>query len=421
LAWQLTTLIYNLIMSTFVKFGDCVRTDLLGLRSLGLRSLGDKRLQGLSKLATTEKVAFGWARPAMQGAGKMLNPAWQGAKNIGAWANKHKLMTGGLAGGTLAGYNYLKNSPPMYNAWNNEQLGYNPYKANFVGYNLSGTRGKNNREAARLDTRMDDFNKTQRMQGKDLRLLGHTYRMNNKPIDIQFPDQLQVISNSHKYKNLDHLPPEYKPKPNEKNTIFDFDRVTLPDIRARQEAISYNHPNISLPKVRVSGGPLSDSYKPYFFPWNYLFGSGTVKLSPMSPLSAADHEHGHYLTRYLRPEAFTTEPLNKIDWKKLLLEEQIANEYGYSLNSKLPTQYRTPENQYNHIIARAIGAYAHHPSSSQKIRNTLFRQLDQGNMLNGEPSSLPVLYQQNAGNIVLSSKYPNLMRGYPTEAFNDKR
>jgi len=324
-----------------------------------------------------------------------------------------KTLTGtaGLVGLGRLMLDKMQMRGPKYAPWDNTELGNNLIKDNFWGYNLSGTKGENNIQAAKLDKMMDAQNAEWRRQGSDIRALGHTYKVNNKARDVQFP-------------GIGQLSGYWAPNPSTRdhNNLYNFDRITLADINARQESDSHHFKKAPLPAVRSQISP-----SPAGFGYNYE-GDGTIFISPYAPLGVYDHENGHHLSRFLHP-GFS---IGYNTGRNRLSSEQLANEYATKSNALLSRQYQTPQNQYDYILPRALGSHSQHEHVTPELRNEMLKNYRQGVLLDGTPSLMSNTYKQqletnlNARGLMRllggnSNDVKFLTHGYPSQAFSDRR
>jgi len=418
----------------FMKISDCLRKDLPDIRSLG-----DNRLPGLRKLAEVRFSDDPLPQFGPSGlTAKIAVARWETAQRCltamqflqkSRRKTAHGPFTASLRQPDHGIRLFMEKIAEQYAAWNNMPLGNNPFQANFWGYNQPGTWGKNNRDAARLDTKMDAMNARHRAAGRDARMLGHTYKMNGKPIDIQFPgvEQQTPFNKMQQMQTLDQMSgrsiPFHRLAPH--NTIFDFKPVTLGDIRARQESDSYHFPQTPLHNVRSANNIFQSRYES-------TEGPGTVYVDQRAPLAVYAHEGGHHLARYLRPDVPADDTLYNTDFRHRILSEQLANEHAHLSRSKLSPQYQTPQNQFDYVLSRGLASHMQHPSGSQADVNKTLNKQRMGLLTNWEPSNMSKQYIDSLAECINHDNLrkslnlqqdmpPSMLMPFPTKAYKADR
>jgi len=205
-------------------------------------------LFGRGKLVPTEKVAFGWVRPTLQGAGRALKPAWQGMKNFGNWAYKAPLekaplkqkllVSGGVtaAGAGGLGWDYYKHGPAK-----TQFEGLDPTQKMFTQAVLESMA--NNPETKHLRSPNISVNPNLGDVNGQFTPLWNTIQLRS---DADNADILHEIAHYVTYKNKN-------------NTLIDKMRFSRPALRIPQNYLANEH-RTAVPMFHLNNG-LPDKYR----------------------------------------------------------------------------------------------------------------------------------------------------------------
>ena len=261
----------------------------------------------------------------------------------------------------------------------------NPLNTVREGYGAIRDGLKARSDAQNLDKKMDQVNDRRHQNGSEHRILGHTYRINNKKFDIQFPSML----------DYGMMPKQQRDQLRQRiGGMADLVPEDRQSIMAYFDQQSRMHPNMSLPKVRTSTEPAASRYNPLF---------NTVNLGLGSSRGIFGHEMGHRTSSgYRNANGLRAIPsllsYGRND-RARLLEEQRAYDNDYRLNSVSPSEWSTPEAQWKAMYSRGLGTHATGTLGDKrelaKTRNEMLSLSRQRKMLNGQPSAVPQQYNKD--------------------------